>query len=156
MLIWNLRTGVLCLTQPGFAGKLGWMSVLEFQWPWGSFSLNKRVYRGSKWGWYPTAVLRQAETLLLPMVPVLPFSCSFSKAGCTLVVLLWSLQPCDELSVSCCSSQHQGGWAETCSQQLGRVGGPLLLTAPKQLRFSIGWHRTLSSSCDFLLVNFLF
>lgn len=38
----------------------------------------------------------------------------------------------------------------------GESGGPLLLTAPKQLRFSIGWRRTLSSSCDFLLVNFLF
>lgn len=155
MLIWNLRTGVLCLTQPGFAGRLGWMSVLEFQWPWGNFSLNKRVYRESKWGWYPTAVLRQAETLLLPMVPVLPFSCSFQgwlyTRGSSVVTatLWWAFSELLQLPAP-------GRLSRNLQPAAGESGGPLLLTAPKQLRFSIGWHRTLSSSCDFLLVNFLF
>lgn len=58
----------------------------------------------------------------------------------------------------CCNSQQWGGWAETWSQRLERVGATPFdgRLHRKQLKFSMEWDSSPNSSYSFLLVNFLF
>lgn len=148
MFIWNLGMVVLWLTQPGFAGELGWMCQC-----WNSCDPG-RLYpetNGCKGGQNYYDVLQQPCANQRSSCYQQFQSSDFPRTAYTVMGLLWPLQPCDQLLVKCCNSQHWERWAGTWSQQLDRVASHRFWwqTAPKAASL-------FSSSYGFLLVNFLF